>query len=290
MGVMKNTEREAKELAQRMQGISEQRKAEYLGELETEYERLKADLRNRLKDWLIPAQGLKVEYEDIERRLTGSDTKGLSHDDVRLRNAWEDISRGMRYIGGPRTLELGYRAGVAPMPPKEEPIYLQVDYLLRKVHVRAEAIHKYLQWLRDQQGQPDPIPDTLPPTQTNESSTDTGNEPELTATRETVVSILDPLQNAFICPKEFDEAVNYVCEYFDRDPIQGVKPLRVRKGNTRKLGQALGDIHRDIHHKVGISKEYLEFAKQTFDCFANQDISDSKINRTNLYKYMTEKR
>jgi hypothetical protein len=146
---MKEANRDAKSHVQQL-------KAGYFAEVEKEYERMKSDLMDRLKDWPIPEQGLIMECDELTQRLTGSNTEGLSHEDKHLRNAWEDISRGMRYIGGPRTLELGYRAGIAPMPPKQGPVRLQVDHALRKVHLRAEAAHKYLQWLRDQQVQPEP--------------------------------------------------------------------------------------------------------------------------------------
>jgi hypothetical protein len=155
----------------------------------------------------------------------------------------------------------------------------------------AEDWKGYLKAVFHAKEQPEQVTNPSIPTEGRKASTGAEIEDEpLDGTRETVANILDPLQDAFITPKDFDEAVNRLCEYFDGEPKQGGQPLRVRRGNIRKLAQALGDIHRDIHHKDGIPKEYLGFAKQTFDCYENQDISNPKVNETNLYKYMTEKK
>ncbi|MCF8461274.1 MAG: hypothetical protein K9G46_11160 [Flavobacteriales bacterium] len=278
----------------------EQLKSEYFAEVEKECEHLKTDLMRRLEDWLIPEQGLIVEYESLARRLTDIDTHELSEEDVHLRNAWEDISRGMRYIGGPRTSELGSRVGVAPMPPSEEPVRLQVDFAVRKVHIQSEAAHRYLNWLYYSQGLPleqvgekanggsiESSSNTSTAPQESKDGTGSKKEDVLTETRETVASILDPINDKFIGKDAFEDAINLLCRYFDGEPQLKTEHIKVRRGSWKKLGKALGDIHRDIHHLRSIDQKYLQFAKDTFDCYANHDISNVNLAQNTLYKYMS---
>lgn len=128
------------------------------------------------------------------------------------------------------------------------------------------------------------------PPQGNEDGTGAEIEPEpLEGTREAVVNILDPLQDAFITTKDFDEAVNRVCAYFDGELKQDVKPLRIKRNNWKALGKALGDIFEDIRTPDVIDRDYLQFAKDTFDCFAKHDISGGRLQGITLYKYMKHK-
>jgi hypothetical protein len=128
------------------------------------------------------------------------------------------------------------------------------------------------------------------PPQGSEDGTGAEIEPEtLEGTRESVVGILDPLQVAFLSTRDFEDAVTRLCKYFDGEEQQAAKPLNVRKRNYKKLGKALGEIFRDMRHRDSIGRDYLQFAKDTFDCFEGQDISNEKLTSTTLYKYMTNK-
>ena len=156
-------------------------------------------------------------------------------------------------------------------------------------HREADARSLYLKWLQGSDEQLEPVADTSTPSQVSKGSTGEEIEPELTETKESVVNILDPLQGAFLSKRDFDDAVNRLCRYFDGETQQTPAPLSVRKGNSKRLAKALGEMHRDLRYKDSIGRDYLKFTKETFECFEGQDISNEKLTSTNLYKYMTEK-
>jgi hypothetical protein len=112
---------------------------------------------------------------------------------------------------------------------------------------------------------------------------------EMSEIDESVKSIMDPLTQAFLTPAEAQDAIARIKCYFEKVPSSKQTPIRVRKGNIRRLAKALGDIHRDILYKEAISHSYLIFAKSTFDCFEEHFISTNRHNSSNLYKYMTER-
>lgn len=184
--------------------------------------------------------------------------------------------------------------------------------------IRADVEAKFLQWLKELQPPPQEHPasptTTLPEqimkrlegglgfdkfiqelqansladtsTAPQESKGGTEAENELTETRETVASILDPFNDKFIGKDAFEDAINRLCRYFDGEQQIKTTPIRVRNRCWKKLGKALGEIHRDIHNLKSIDKKYLQFAKDTFDCYAEQDISNEKLAKITLYKYM----
>ena len=206
----------------------------------------------------------------------------LTNKEHDLHRAYHFIDLQQTYIGGLSTeTRKGFRTlGFRPLIISANNRDKYVDVMLRDLFIEAQATAEIVDWLRTLQEQP-------APTERDEASTGAEIEDEpLDGTRESVATILDTLRDAFITQKDFDAAVNRLCEYFDGEPKQGVPPLRVKRNNWKALGKALGDIHEDIRTADVIGRDYLQFAKDTFDCFKKQDISGERLQGVTLYKYM----
>lgn len=155
-------------------------------------------------------------------------------------------------------------------------------------YTKVEAWLQFLDWLKELQTQEQPNADTSAPSQESKDGTEAENEPELTGTRETVVNVLDPFSDKFIGKEAFADAIDRLCLYFDGEQQVKTTPIKVKKGQWKKVGKALGDIHGDIHNLKAIDHDYLKFAKETFDCYAHHDISNERLQDNTLYKYMKE--
>jgi len=270
----------ANEIAQQ---INAQHKADYFTKVEQEFTRMKNEQTDRLMDSPDHERGRLIAAERWERILNGRDTDGLQKEEINLRTAWADITEGICYIGGQRHRDRRKALQLAAPPYMANcgngfAMEKKVDNQLRGIYIRARASYQFLQWLKELQA--NPMAATPTPTK------DTDAETELTDVRETVVNILDPFQDAFIGADAFNKVVNRVCAYFEGEQQTTEKPIKVRKGYWKKVGKALGDIHKDIDNLNAIDYNYLKFAKETFDCFSTKDITNTNLAGITLYKYM----
>lgn len=137
--------------------IDRRHRAKYDEKVEEELGRMIADLNNRMQQSIDPIKGRSLEIQHWERVLEGAGTEGLSPDETNLRTAMMDVLRGNGYLRGTETTERRKRFGRIAVPP-HGPNYISqknwrgyVDTPLRRIYIRAEAAHKFLQWLKELQ-------------------------------------------------------------------------------------------------------------------------------------------
>ena len=83
---------------------------------------------------------------------------------------------------------------------------------------------------------------------------------------------------------EYRQAISVINDFFLGKSISIKQPIFVKRGNTKKLAFALGEIWRSKKNEV-ITYEYLEFYKQAFSVFNSQVIDRNNLFGCNLYKY-----
>lgn len=96
------------------------------------------------------------------------------------------------------------------------------------------------------------------------------------------------LRTAFNNDKDFRRALALIEDYFLGVEIKISEPIFVKNGNIKTLAFALGEVWRSKSNDV-ITYQYLEFYKQVFSIFRNQDIDRGKLFGCNLYKYSISK-
>jgi hypothetical protein len=77
--------------------------------------------------------------------------------------------------------------------------------------------------------------------------------------------------------------------YFNEEDYKPIaNHIFLKTGNKKKLGFALGNLHREIKPgKIKIS--YLELLKVTINQYAREEFEQADYQRSNLYKYITTK-
>ena len=95
--------------------------------------------------------------------------------------------------------------------------------------------------------------------------------------------------NKAISQKDYSITKEIFRSYFKDIAIQKIKtPVFVRNGNKKRLAYALGEIHKSLKN-TPLSYEYLTLLANTFNIFSNEKIEKDRVNKSNLYKYCTNK-
>lgn len=107
--------------------------------------------------------------------------------------------------------------------------------------------------------------------------------------RKIIEAIEDHLPEGYFTGNSFKIIKNNLLEYFlyDRFPknISRINTIRI---NKKRIGWGLSSLFRELNKSKPLSLEYILFAKN-IDKFENEIIENNNFQRSNLYKYMTEK-
>ncbi len=112
---------------------------------------------------------------------------------------------------------------------------------------------------------------------------------EFDVLRNTVKDYLEPLQDIFRDPTDYENAITSLSSFFQNKPSIPSKPIFIKNGNKTKLGKELGKLYQMEANKP-ITKEYLLHCKNLFSVFSQEELDGKKLQFTNLYKYFTTKK
>lgn len=109
----------------------------------------------------------------------------------------------------------------------------------------------------------------------------------------TLSTIEDYLEDFYksnaINQKDYNNVKQILLSYFkDGRTPEKKAPVFIRNGNKKKLAYACGKIFRSLKNEP-LSYGYLLLLKNTFEVYANEEIEENKANKSNLYKYCTNK-
>ena len=104
----------------------------------------------------------------------------------------------------------------------------------------------------------------------------------------TVDEYLEHFKGSAINSGDYDIIVNVLSAFFNEKPLPKYKPVFVKYGNKKKLGSALHALYKALKIEV-LSYEYLDLCRRLFQCYADEVIDKTVLNKSNLHKYFTTK-
>ncbi len=105
--------------------------------------------------------------------------------------------------------------------------------------------------------------------------------------RKSIIEILSPIKDIFPRNGEFDKSISWLCKYFKGGQPIIDKPITVKVRNNKRLGNALGEVFREIEPLENLKIDYVRINTEIFECFAHFSIGDKKASETTLGKYMS---
>lgn len=106
--------------------------------------------------------------------------------------------------------------------------------------------------------------------------------------KSTIEDYFDEIKEAFRGEADYKRAVEILASFFKGKLIQFKQRIFVKKGFKKRLAFVLGEVYRSQRNEP-LNFEYLDFSRTLFSIFENENIQDTQINKTNLYKYFTSK-
>jgi hypothetical protein len=104
----------------------------------------------------------------------------------------------------------------------------------------------------------------------------------------TIEDHLFEFKDAFTDDTEYSKVIEIIKSFFTGTLLKSKKEVFVKNGYKKHLASALGQIYKTQKNET-ISLNYLQFAKDNFSIFKDEDIQNKELNKTNLYKYLTSK-
>ena len=105
---------------------------------------------------------------------------------------------------------------------------------------------------------------------------------------DTIEKYLCEYKQAFLSDSDYHYAVETLNSFFNNMKPKTVKQLLIKRGHTKQIGFALGEIWRSKKTEV-ISYEYLIMYKQLFSNLSTQRLEKDNIFSSPLYKYSISK-
>ena len=106
--------------------------------------------------------------------------------------------------------------------------------------------------------------------------------------KSTIEDYLEVAKGAFNHENDLNMARDRILNFFHGSEISCEKRIFIKSGYKKRLGQALGSIYKS-HENAPLSFKYLDFARSTFTIYSKEKVDEQMINRSNLYKYFTNK-
>jgi len=167
----------------------QQMEANFDTDVQTRFERFKAEFQERMKKSLDIKGGRANEIKRWANVFNGEQPDTLAPRDRDLHTAWTDIQSGFIYRGGkPNPEQIRKYKALPPRLTQRDGIserdwleFANVYPSLRTLHIEAIAAQRLLEWLRALQEQPEPVAEHSAPAEPNEASTGAEIERKLTS-------------------------------------------------------------------------------------------------------------
>ncbi len=101
-----------------------------------------------------------------------------------------------------------------------------------------------------------------------------------------IQSEFETIKDCFIIESDYEKTMIILQNYFSNNILDSNEPIRVRKGNKRKISRCLGQIYRVfVPHSI-LTYDYLKIYPLLFNCFSIDEIDlNQTITSCKLYKY-----